>query len=61
MARPEGCCLALPALWRGERVTDEALDLSDASLGPIGIDPPRLVVGGGSARAIGIAARYADG
>lgn len=61
MARLEACCLALPALWRGERVTDETLGLSSASLGPIGIGPPRLVVGGGSARAIGIAARSADG
>lgn len=30
-------CEVLPALWRGERVTDEALDVHDASLGPIGM------------------------
>lgn len=61
MARLEATCRVLPALWRGEGVNDESLALSDASLGPIGIDPPRLVVGGGSARAMAIAAQYADG
>src|SRR6266581_9428734 len=61
MARLEAACRLLPALWRGERVTDQGLGLSGASLGPIGITPPRLVVGGASERAIAIAARYCDG
>jgi alkanesulfonate monooxygenase SsuD/methylene tetrahydromethanopterin reductase-like flavin-dependent oxidoreductase (luciferase family) len=61
MARLEAACKLLPALWRGDRVTDQSLGLSDASLGPIGIDPPRLVVGGTSERAIAIAAHYCDG
>jgi alkanesulfonate monooxygenase SsuD/methylene tetrahydromethanopterin reductase-like flavin-dependent oxidoreductase (luciferase family) len=54
-------CQVLPALWRGERVTDEALDLHDASLGPIGIDSPPIIVGGRSRETIEIAARHADG
>jgi alkanesulfonate monooxygenase SsuD/methylene tetrahydromethanopterin reductase-like flavin-dependent oxidoreductase (luciferase family) len=54
-------CQVLPALWRGERVTDEAFDLHDASLGPIGIDPPPIIVGGRSRETIEIAARHADG
>jgi alkanesulfonate monooxygenase SsuD/methylene tetrahydromethanopterin reductase-like flavin-dependent oxidoreductase (luciferase family) len=61
IARLDAMCRALPALWRGERVNDTTLGLSDASLGPICIDPPRLVVGGGSAQAMNIAARYCDG
>jgi alkanesulfonate monooxygenase SsuD/methylene tetrahydromethanopterin reductase-like flavin-dependent oxidoreductase (luciferase family) len=61
MARLEATCRTLPSLWRGERVNDETLGLSGASLGPIGIDRPRLVVGGGSARAMAIGARYCDG
>ncbi len=61
LTRLEATCRALPALFRGERVSDELLRLSGASLGPIGIDPPRLVVGGGSAAVMRIAARYADG
>jgi alkanesulfonate monooxygenase SsuD/methylene tetrahydromethanopterin reductase-like flavin-dependent oxidoreductase (luciferase family) len=54
-------CQVLPALWRGERVTDEALGMHDASLGPIGIDPPPIIVGGRSRETIEIAARHADG
>jgi alkanesulfonate monooxygenase SsuD/methylene tetrahydromethanopterin reductase-like flavin-dependent oxidoreductase (luciferase family) len=61
VARLEAMCRLLPALWRGERVDDQTLGLSDASLGPIGIAAPRLVIGGGSARVVAIAARYADG
>lgn len=60
MDRLEACCRVLPALWRGEEVTDDRLDLRGASLGPIGIDPPPVVVGGRSDRAIQIAARFAD-
>jgi alkanesulfonate monooxygenase SsuD/methylene tetrahydromethanopterin reductase-like flavin-dependent oxidoreductase (luciferase family) len=61
VTRLETMCRLLPALWRGERVDDDALGLSDASLGPLGIEPPRLVVGGDSTRVMAIAARYADG
>jgi alkanesulfonate monooxygenase SsuD/methylene tetrahydromethanopterin reductase-like flavin-dependent oxidoreductase (luciferase family) len=61
MARLKAACRALPTLWRGERISDEGLGLSDASLGPVGIAPPRLVVGGGSDLAMAIAARHADG
>jgi len=61
MDRLEICCRILPALWRGEQVTEPSLGLDGASLGPIGIEPPPLVIGGSSDRAIEIAARYADG
>ena len=54
-------CQVLPALWRGERVTDETLGIHDASLGPISIEPPPIIVGGRSPETIEIAARYADG
>ncbi len=54
-------CRALPVLWRGERLTDETLGLSDAGLGPIEIHPPRLVAGGASAPVMEIAARHCDG
>jgi alkanesulfonate monooxygenase SsuD/methylene tetrahydromethanopterin reductase-like flavin-dependent oxidoreductase (luciferase family) len=57
----EATCRTLPALWRGDYVDDDVLGLSHASLGSIGIDPPRLVVGGSSDRAIAIAVTYADG
>jgi len=42
-------------------VTEPALGLQAASLGPIGIDPPPVAVGGSSDRALEIAARHADG
>jgi alkanesulfonate monooxygenase SsuD/methylene tetrahydromethanopterin reductase-like flavin-dependent oxidoreductase (luciferase family) len=61
MDRLEACCRSFPALWRGEEVTECALGLAGASLGPIGIDPPPISVGGISERAIEIAARHADG
>lgn len=35
VARLESCCRMLPALWRGDNVTDEGLGLSGASLGPL--------------------------
>jgi alkanesulfonate monooxygenase SsuD/methylene tetrahydromethanopterin reductase-like flavin-dependent oxidoreductase (luciferase family) len=60
IARLEAACRVLPALWRGERVDDDELGLVDASLGPIGIDPPRVTVGGESDGALRIAARFAD-
>lgn len=61
MDRLETCCRLFPALWRGEEVTEPTLGLDGASLGPIGIDPPAIVIGGSSERAIEIAARHAEG
>lgn len=60
MDRLEACCRALPALWRGDRVDEPVLGLRGASLGPVGISPPPITVGGGSEAALDIAARYAD-
>jgi alkanesulfonate monooxygenase SsuD/methylene tetrahydromethanopterin reductase-like flavin-dependent oxidoreductase (luciferase family) len=51
----------LPALWRGETVTDPELGLHDASLGPLGISTPPLIVGGRSQRLLELAAQHADG
>ncbi len=59
VARLEACCRVLPALWRGEDVTDDELGLFDASLGPLAIDPPSLIVGGESDRVLEVAARHA--
>ena len=59
--RLASCCRAFPALWRGEEVTDPDLGLEAASLGPLGIDPPPIVVGGTSAETMTIAATHADG
>jgi alkanesulfonate monooxygenase SsuD/methylene tetrahydromethanopterin reductase-like flavin-dependent oxidoreductase (luciferase family) len=61
LARVEACCRTLPALWRGEEVTEEALGLTRASLGPIGIEPPPILVGGTSDRALEVAVHHADG
>jgi len=61
IARLDACCRILPALWRGEQVTDEASGLRGASLGDVGITPPPILVGGKSERALAIAVRYADG
>jgi alkanesulfonate monooxygenase SsuD/methylene tetrahydromethanopterin reductase-like flavin-dependent oxidoreductase (luciferase family) len=58
--RLEATCRSFPALWRGETVTDEVLGLEEASLGPIGIDPPPIVVGGTSDRVLAVAAVFAD-
>jgi alkanesulfonate monooxygenase SsuD/methylene tetrahydromethanopterin reductase-like flavin-dependent oxidoreductase (luciferase family) len=52
---------ALPALWRGETVTDEELGLHDATLGPLGIDVPTVVIGGRSRVLLELAARHGDG
>src|SRR5919204_3106473 len=57
----ESCLRALPQLWRGESVTDAALGLNEASLGPIGIAVPPLIVGGTSDALIEIAVKGADG
>lgn len=61
LARLEALCRTLPALWRGETVTDETLGLRDVSLGPLGISPPSLVLGGRSDQILALAARYGDG
>lgn len=61
LQRLEACCRVLPALWRGETVTVDSLGLREASLGPLGIDPPPIVVGGISDGVIDIAARHAEG
>jgi alkanesulfonate monooxygenase SsuD/methylene tetrahydromethanopterin reductase-like flavin-dependent oxidoreductase (luciferase family) len=58
--RLEATCRSFRALWRGETVTDEVLGLEEASLGPIGIEPPPIVVGGTSDRVIAVAAAFAD-
>jgi alkanesulfonate monooxygenase SsuD/methylene tetrahydromethanopterin reductase-like flavin-dependent oxidoreductase (luciferase family) len=57
----ESCLGVLPALWRGERVTDAALGLQEASLGPIDIAVPPLIVGGTSDALIETAVTRADG
>jgi alkanesulfonate monooxygenase SsuD/methylene tetrahydromethanopterin reductase-like flavin-dependent oxidoreductase (luciferase family) len=58
--RLEACCRAFPALWRGAAVSDAVLGLEDASLGPVGIEPPRIVVGGTGERVLAVAAAHAD-
>jgi alkanesulfonate monooxygenase SsuD/methylene tetrahydromethanopterin reductase-like flavin-dependent oxidoreductase (luciferase family) len=55
------CCRVFPALWRGEEVTDEALSLEGASLGPLAIEPPPIIVGGTSEETMTIAVDHADG
>jgi len=60
LARLEAFCQVLPKLWVGQTVTEPALNLSEASLGPIGIKPPEIVVGGASDGLLRIAARHAD-
>lgn len=61
IARLETLCRTLPALWRGETVTEEVLGLREVSLGPLGIEPPPLILGGRSDAVLAVAARYADG
>jgi alkanesulfonate monooxygenase SsuD/methylene tetrahydromethanopterin reductase-like flavin-dependent oxidoreductase (luciferase family) len=58
--RLEACCRTFPELWRGEPVTEEILGLDEASLGPVGIEPPPIVVGGTSDRVLRVAATHAD-
>ena len=55
------CAGVLRALWRGETVEHEELGLVGASLGPLGIDLPPLVVGGRGTAMMTVAARVADG
>jgi alkanesulfonate monooxygenase SsuD/methylene tetrahydromethanopterin reductase-like flavin-dependent oxidoreductase (luciferase family) len=61
LARLEACLRVFPALWRGETVDEPLLGLGQASLGPIGITPPPLVVGGTGDRTLAVAAQWADG
>jgi alkanesulfonate monooxygenase SsuD/methylene tetrahydromethanopterin reductase-like flavin-dependent oxidoreductase (luciferase family) len=56
----EACARVFPALWRGDAVTDDVLGVRDASFGPIGIEPPPIVVGGAGDRVMAVAARHAD-
>ena len=58
--RLDACCRAFPALWRGETVSDDVLGLDEASLGPLGLEPPPIVVGGTSERVLAVAAARAD-
>jgi alkanesulfonate monooxygenase SsuD/methylene tetrahydromethanopterin reductase-like flavin-dependent oxidoreductase (luciferase family) len=55
------CCEVFPALWRGEEVDDPALGLHGASLGPVGIEPPPIFVGGTGKETMAIAVGHADG
>lgn len=57
----DACCQVFPALWRGEAVTNPVLGLREASLGPTNIDPPPIIVGGGSGGVIDVAVRHAQG
>jgi alkanesulfonate monooxygenase SsuD/methylene tetrahydromethanopterin reductase-like flavin-dependent oxidoreductase (luciferase family) len=61
LRRVEKLCALLPALWRGETLDDEELGLAGASLGPLGIRPPPVIVGGKSDAALAVAALAADG
>lgn len=56
----EATCVALQTLWRGEAVTDPTLGLMNAALGPTGIDPPELIIGGASRGLMEAAARRAQ-
>lgn len=60
VGRLEALCRVLPALWRGEEVTEEALGLRAASLGPLEIEVPPLIVGGQSEGVLEVAARHAE-
>jgi alkanesulfonate monooxygenase SsuD/methylene tetrahydromethanopterin reductase-like flavin-dependent oxidoreductase (luciferase family) len=60
VTRLEACCRAFPPLWRGQAVSDDVLGLDDAALGPVGIEPPPIVVGGTSERVLAVAAARAD-
>jgi alkanesulfonate monooxygenase SsuD/methylene tetrahydromethanopterin reductase-like flavin-dependent oxidoreductase (luciferase family) len=57
----EACCTALPSLWRGDTVTDPLLGLKEAALGSIDIEPPPLIIGGGSQDLMELGARHAQG
>lgn len=61
LARLEAFCWALSALCRGERVTDQVLDLREASIGPVEMQPPRISIGGASDELLALIARACDG
>jgi alkanesulfonate monooxygenase SsuD/methylene tetrahydromethanopterin reductase-like flavin-dependent oxidoreductase (luciferase family) len=61
ITRLAACARALPALWHGETVIDESLGLDGASLGPLGIAIPPLIIGGTSTAVLEIAVRDGDG
>src|SRR5213082_3380808 len=48
ISRLRACVRTFRPLWRGETVTDPELGLRGASLGPIAIDVPPLLLGGKS-------------
>lgn len=60
-ARLEAFCRVLPALWQGAQVDQPELSLRGASLGPLEIEPPLIVVGGRSDAVLRVAAAGADG
>jgi alkanesulfonate monooxygenase SsuD/methylene tetrahydromethanopterin reductase-like flavin-dependent oxidoreductase (luciferase family) len=60
-ARLDACARAFPSLWRGESVTDTSLGLDRASLGPLGISVPPLIIGGTSIAVLETAVRHGDG
>jgi alkanesulfonate monooxygenase SsuD/methylene tetrahydromethanopterin reductase-like flavin-dependent oxidoreductase (luciferase family) len=57
----DACCVALPALWRGQTVTDALLGLDSAALGQVDIDPPTIIVAGANRDVIDVAVRRAQG
>lgn len=57
----DSCCQVLPALWRGETVTEPLLGMREAALGHTAIDPPPIIVGGGNRKMIDVAVRHAQG
>ncbi len=57
----DACCRALPALWRGQSVTEPLLRLKNATLGPVNIAPPEVILGGGNRAVIETAVRHAQG
>ncbi len=57
----EACCTVLPALWRGDTITDASIGLHEAALGPLEIEPPPLIIGGGGRSLMEVAARHAEG
>lgn len=57
----EAMCTALPALWRGETISDASLGLIEVGLGPVDVDLPPLIVGGKSLGLMEVAARHAWG
>jgi len=56
----QACARTFPSLWRGEAVSDELLGLVEASLGPIDIAPPPIVIGGTSDRVLAVAADHGN-